>query len=51
VAADKVFPPPLTNYGAHLITATKLQTRPKGTDREPSSARSAFDCTTSVELL
>jgi hypothetical protein len=37
--------------GAPLITATQLLARPKGTDREPSPARSAFDCTTSIEWL
>ena len=35
---------------AHFDTATKMQERPKGTDREPSSARSASDRGTGVEL-
>src|SRR5258706_7166448 len=34
---------------SHLDTATKAREWPKGTDREPSSARSAFDRGTGVE--
>jgi DNA polymerase III alpha subunit len=49
------FLPPSVNepgpaFGVHLDTTTRTEERPKGTDREPSSARSASDRGTGVEL-
>src|SRR6266581_2387743 len=44
-------PPPGVCEGAHLDTATTAQDVAQGPDREPSSARSAFNCAGSVESV